>query len=98
MTATNAKTSRMLTSPWQLSASVALRPEPFGALAYNFHNRKLSFLKRPELVRVVEHLADHPDMQSTLVAEGIPQEQHDGYLRALQGLATNGMIRPRTDS
>lgn len=96
MTATNAKTSRMLTSPWQLSASVALRPEPFGALAYNFTSRKLSFLKRPELVRVVEHLADHPDVQSTLVAEGIPEEQHGAYLRALHGLAETDMIRPRT--
>ena len=93
-----AETPRMLQRPWELSASVALRPEPFGALAYNFANRTLSFLKRPALVRVVEHLADHPDVHSTLVAEGIPEEQHDAYLRALQGLAAKDMIRPRTDS
>ena len=40
----------MLDEPWALSPSVALRPEPFGALAYHFGNRKLTFLKRPELV------------------------------------------------
>lgn len=96
MTTTTAMTSRMLTHPWELSASVALRPEPFGALAYNFHNRKLSFLKRPELVRVVERLGDHPDVLSTLEAEGIPQEQHAAYVRALSGLAATDIIRPRT--
>ena len=31
--------------PWQRARSVALRPEPFGALVYHFGNRKLSFLK-----------------------------------------------------
>ena len=46
----------MLDEPWTLSPSVALRPEPFGALAYHFGNRKLSFLKRPELVAVVRGL------------------------------------------
>ena len=43
----------ILDEAWRLSPSVALRPEPFGALAYHFGNRKLTFLKRPELVRVV---------------------------------------------
>ncbi|MEN8672983.1 mycofactocin biosynthesis chaperone MftB, partial [Nocardioides sp.] len=43
----------LLTQPWSLSPSVALRPEPFGALAYHFGNRRLTFLKRPELVAVV---------------------------------------------
>ena len=42
----------LLGEPWMLSPSVALRPEPFGALAYHFGNRKLTFLKRPELVAV----------------------------------------------
>jgi putative mycofactocin binding protein MftB len=46
----------MLTQAWSLSPSVALRPEPFGALAYHFGNRRLTFLKRPELVAVVRDL------------------------------------------
>ena len=85
----------ILDEPWRLSPSVALRPEPFGALAYHFGNRKLTFLKRPELVRVVEQLADHPDVRSTLVAVGVPQEQHAAYADALAGLARTDMIRPR---
>ena len=44
-----------------LSGSVALRPEPFGALAYDFHTRRLSFLKSPQLVDVVRRLADAAD-------------------------------------
>jgi putative mycofactocin binding protein MftB len=44
--------------PWQRARSVALRPEPFGALVYHFGNRKLSFLKSKTLVAVVEALGD----------------------------------------
>jgi putative mycofactocin binding protein MftB len=40
----------VLTQPWALAPPVALRPEPFGALAYHFGNRRLVFLRRPELV------------------------------------------------
>ncbi|MER6939042.1 mycofactocin biosynthesis chaperone MftB, partial [Nocardioides sp. NPDC000441] len=54
----------MLEEPWTLSPSVALRPEPFGALAYHFGNRKLTFLKRPELVEVVRLLEQHPRLGS----------------------------------
>ena len=85
----------MLDQAWSLSPSVALRPEPFGALAYHFGNRKLSFLKRPELVRVVEGLASQPDVRSALVAAGVPVEQHPAYATALRGLAATDMIRPR---
>jgi putative mycofactocin binding protein MftB len=85
----------MLEEAWALSPAVALRPEPFGALAYHFGNRKLTFLKRPELVAVVRSLADHDDVRSTLVACGVPESQHQGYVGALRGLAGTDMIRPR---
>lgn len=88
----------ILDEAWRLSPSVALRPEPFGALAYHFGNRKLTFLKRPELVRVVEQLADHADVRSTLVAVGVPEPQHPAYAAALEGLADADMIRPRRES
>ena len=79
---------------WQRARSVALRPEPFGALAYHFGNRKLSFLKSKTLVAVVETLAEHPSADATLAACGVPDAQLPAYLRALAGLAENGTIEP----
>jgi len=78
---------------WALSPSVALRPEPFGALAYHFGNRKLIFLKRPELVAVVRALGDADDVRSALVAAGVPEASWTAYLSALEGLADSDMIR-----
>jgi mycofactocin biosynthesis protein MftB len=85
----------MLQEAWRLSPSVALRPEPFGALAYHFGNRKLSFLKRPELVTVVTTLGEHPDVQSTLMDAGVPPADWPAYESALAGLAKTDMIRPQ---
>ena len=87
----------MLDEPWTLSSAVALRPEPFGALAYHFGNRKLTFLKRRELVTVVQALADHADVRGALRAADVPESQHPAYLAALRGLADTDMIRPRPE-
>ena len=86
--------SGMLDESWRLSPSVELRPEPFGALAYHFGNRKLTFLKRPELVALVRALGEHPDVRSALVAAGVPEAEWPAYETALQGLADTDMIRP----
>jgi putative mycofactocin binding protein MftB len=81
--------------PWQKSRSVALRPEPFGALVYHFGNRKLSFLKSKLLVAVVTALAEHPSAEATLVACGVPEAQRGAYVKALADLARSQMITPR---
>ncbi|SDY32959.1 putative mycofactocin binding protein MftB [Modestobacter sp. DSM 44400] len=81
--------------PWQRSRSVALRPEPFGALVYHFGNRKLSFLKSQTLVRVVETLADHPSATATLVACDVPEAQRPAYVKALADLSRSSMIELR---
>jgi mycofactocin biosynthesis protein MftB len=82
--------------PWRRARSVALRPEPFGALVYHFGNRKLSFLKSRTLVAVVETLAEHPSADATLVACGVPDAQLPAYRRALADLARSQMIEVRT--
>jgi mycofactocin biosynthesis protein MftB len=87
-----------LDEPWVLSPSVALRPEPFGALAYHFGNRKLIFLKRPELVAVVRGLAAAGDVRSALVAAGVPEASWPAYVAALEGLAASDMIRARQEA
>ena len=81
--------------PWRRARSVALRPEPFGALVYHFGNRKLSFLKSKTLVAVVETLAEHPSADATLVACGVPDAQRPAYRRALADLARSQMIELR---
>ncbi len=48
----------MLDRRLELDPQVALRPEPFGALAYHYGNRKLIFLKHPDMVLVVQALGD----------------------------------------
>ena len=81
--------------PWRRSRSVAMRPEPFGALVYSFSTRKLSFLKSRLLVEVVEALAEHPDVPTTLAACGVPEAERPAYLRALADLARSNMIEPQ---
>jgi len=81
---------------WELSPSVALRPEPFGALAYHFGNRKLTFLKSAALVAVVRTLGEQPDVASALASAGVAESQRAAYLAALDRLAATDMIRRRS--
>ena len=83
--------------PWQRARSVALRPEPFGALLYHFGNRKLSFLKSRTLVDVVESLAAHPSAAATLTACGVADNQRGAYVKALTDLARSQMIERRPE-
>ncbi|WP_299052631.1 mycofactocin biosynthesis chaperone MftB [uncultured Nocardioides sp.] len=94
----SSSTAAPLVSPegtWGLSGSVALRPEPFGALAYDFHTRQLSFLKTPTLVTVVRGLADAPSVTEALAAAGVAERERMAYLGALETLARTGIIKER---
>ena len=82
---------------WSLDDRVALRQESFGALAYHFGTRRLSFLKHPQLVRVVEQLAEHPRASDALQAAGVTTEREPAMTRALATLAATGMIVPREE-
>ncbi|MER6385826.1 mycofactocin biosynthesis chaperone MftB [Streptomyces sp. NPDC001250] len=83
--------------PYRCSPSVALRPEPFGALAYHFGTRRLCFLKSPELVTIVRSLAGHPDVHAALDAAGVAAPERAAHLRALASLAAGGLIEPRPE-
>ena len=82
--------------PYRLSTSVSVRPESFGALVYDFHTRRLSFLKTRPLVHVVQALEHHDDVHGALDDAGVAESDRDQYLRALAGLAQAGTITPRS--
>jgi putative mycofactocin binding protein MftB len=84
-----------LDRPFRLHPQVALRPESFGALAYHFGNRRLSFLKSRRLLDVVERLEQCPDADAACRAAGVEEEQLPSYRRALETLAEKEMIVPR---
>ncbi len=86
----------MLDEPWELNGSVAIRPEPFGALLYDFTSRRLTFLKDRRLVAVVEGLRDAPTVAAALDRAGIPETQRAGFGAALGRLADQRMITRRT--
>lgn len=77
---------------WAVDRQVALRPEPFGALAYHFGTRRLSFLKSRTLVAVVESLAEQPSARAACAAAGVTDAELPRYTRALATLAETGMI------
>lgn len=76
---------------WSLGSKVALRPEPFGALAYHYTTRRLTFLRSPLLAQVVGELSDHPSADAALDAL-VPPDRRSTYLRALESLAGSGFI------
>ena len=78
-----------------LHPRVALRPEPFGALAYHYGTRRLVFLKHPDIVRVVQTLGDHSTAGEALTAEGVDTERGPRFVAALQSLVDSDML---TDS
>jgi putative mycofactocin binding protein MftB len=84
-----------LDAPLHLNPQVALRPESFGALAYHFGTRRLSFLKSPQLLAVVESLAEQPSAAAACRAAGVGEEELPAYSRALETLLESGMIEPR---
>ena len=85
----------MLDRPLELHPKVAIRPEPFGALAYHYETRRLVFLKHPDVVRVVESLADHDSVAETLDACGIEERRWESFDRALTSLYESEMLHER---
>ena len=87
--------------PHRLSPRVGLRPEPFGALAYHFDNRRLVFLKSPELVALVRSLDEHDSAAGAIDASVLDADPERTerlrrtYLRALASLAEAEVICER---
>ena len=77
---------------YRLHPKVAIRPEPFGALAYHYENRRLNFLRAPELVALVESVGDHPSVRLAFEAAGIDQRRWPSFEKALASLAESEIL------
>lgn len=84
-----------LARAWRLDEKVALRPERFGALAYHFDTRRLSFLKSRDLLALVQALEAHASARDACCAVGVRESELPRYERALERLAETGFIRER---
>lgn len=85
----------MLDQALELHPQVALRPEPFGALAYHYGNRRLVFLKHPDMVEVARHLADHPTLSATLEACEVAPSRWPSFATAFESLKSSEIVRER---
>ncbi len=79
----------------ELHPQVALRPEPFGALAYHYDTRRLVFLKHVDVVRVVEALADHDTVADAFIACDIAPSRHAAFAAAITSLLDSEMLHDR---
>jgi len=80
---------------WELDPQVAIRREPFGALAYHYGTRRLTFLRAPELVALVEALGKFDSIDDALAASTIAEERWPSFRKALVDLAATGVLRVR---
>ena len=84
-----------LDAPLELHPQVALRPEPFGALAYHYGNRRLVFLKSPDVLAVVRALGDHATLADALSACGVEERRWPAFVAALDSLENSEVVRGR---
>jgi putative mycofactocin binding protein MftB len=84
-----------LDRPYELHPQVSLRPEPFGALAYHHGNRRLVFMKHPDMVAVVRGLDQHGDLAGALQAAGVERDRWPSFVAALSSLRMSEIVRER---
>jgi len=86
---------RGLLTAYALDPQVAIRPEPFGALAYHYGNRRLTFLRDPRLVDLLRDLEHHESVDAALAASDIEPTRWPSFRRALDALSRSEVIRVR---
>lgn len=85
----------LLQRPLELHPQVALRPEPFGALAYHYGNRRLVFLKHADMVAVARTLGDHASLAEALQSAGVAEARWPSFAKAFESLMSSEVVRER---
>jgi putative mycofactocin binding protein MftB len=78
---------------YALDPAVSIRPEPFGGLAYHYGNRRLTFLRSPDLVALVRDLQNHPSVYDALAASDIDPSRWPNFRKALASLTNAEVLR-----
>jgi mycofactocin biosynthesis protein MftB len=95
--AVNESATSFVDRPLELHPRAALRREPFGALVYHYDTRRLVFLRHPDVVRLVESLADNASLRATLTACDIAESRWPRFEMAIASLIESEIVRDRTD-
>jgi len=77
---------------YRINPAVTLRPEPFGALAYDFRQRRLTYLAAGDLVDVLGALGEQPSAAEAIAAVGVPQQRRAVLEKALGALLERGVL------
>ena len=85
----------VLDRAWDLAPQVSVRPEPFGALLYDFGTRRLTFLKDRRLLAVVLGLREAPTARAACRGAGVDGAALPVYARALARLVETDMLKER---
>ena len=78
---------------YALHPQVGLREEAFGALAYHYGNRRLTFLNDEQLVAVVRVAGEHADIEDAFDAVGVPAPRRAALRAALERLHAAEVLR-----
>lgn len=89
-------TKPLLDRDLQVHPQVAVRPEAFGALLYHFGTRRLSFLKDPRLLAVVQGLEAAPTVREACLTAGLTDAQLPAFEKALGTLVDTEMLQEKT--
>ncbi len=87
-----------LDGAWAVHNQVSIRPERFGALLYHFGTRRLSFLKDPKLLTVLEGLSAAPSARQACGNAGVTDAELPTYRAALTTLAGSHMIEKQSST
>jgi putative mycofactocin binding protein MftB len=85
----------LLMAALELHPQVALRREPFGALAYHYGKRRLVFLNHADVVAVAGDLASHPSLAAALRGANIEPGRWPSFVTAFESLKASEVVRER---